>query len=174
MTTEVIYKEYGSMMRSFLKMNRLDDNTVDDILQNVFLKIHADVNKLDRIGNLRAWLYRMTKNMMIDYFRSQNFNKEISDDLPSEEEQEPVIQNVASSIRFFINQLEEPYKRTLILSELRGKSQIEISKDMNIPYSTVKSRIQRGRNMVKKMMLDCCHYEFDRRGSVIDYNCRKC
>ena len=87
---------------------------------------------------------------------------------------EPVLEQIAASIRFFINQLDEPMRKLMIRSELKGESQIEIAKKLDMPYSTVKSRIQKGRELVKQMMLDCCHYEFDRRGSVIDYECRQC
>ena len=83
-----------------------------------------------------------------------------------------VSEDVARSIRFYINQLEEPFRQALILSEIRGMSQKEIADKLNISYSGIKSRIQRGREKVKKMMLDCCHYEFDRYGNLMDYKCR--
>jgi RNA polymerase sigma-70 factor (ECF subfamily) len=38
-----------------------------------------------------------------------------------------------------------------------------------ISLSGAKSRVQRGRAMVKEMLLDCCHFEFDQHGQVVDY-----
>lgn len=174
MTTDIIWNQYANQMRTFIRSQIHDEQTTDDILQNVFVKIHSDVTQIDKIGNMKAWLYRMVKNMMVDYFRSLKHTSEIDDSISEETISEPIIENVASSIRFFINQLDEPLRKLMILSELKGYSQIEISKELNIPYSTIKSRIQKGRHLVKEMLLDCCHYEFDRRGTVIDYECKKC
>lgn len=174
MTTDIIWNQYANQMRTFIRSQIHDEQTTDDILQNVFVKIHSDVTQIDKIGNMKAWLYRMAKNMMVDYFRSLKHTSEIDDSISEETITEPIIENVASSIRFFINQLDEPLRKLMILSELKGYSQIEISKELNIPYSTIKSRIQKGRHLVKEMLLDCCHYEFDRRGTVIDYECKKC
>lgn len=174
MTTEVIWREYAIEMKSYISRQIPDENTAEDILQNVFLKIHSDVNQIQRIGNLQAWLYRTTKNTMIDYFRSKKFNSELDEKYTEDEKTEDTVEHIAKSIRFFIKKLDEPFRQVMILSELKQMSQKEIAKKLNSPYSTIKSRVQKGRELVKKMMLDCCHYEFDRRGNVIDYECRKC
>ena len=62
----------------------------------------------------------------------------------------------------------------MILSEIKCLSQKDIASILGISYSGAKSRIQRGREKVKELMYECCHYDIDSTGNVIDYNCRKC
>ena len=59
------------------------------------------------------------------------------------------------------------------MAELENMSQKDIAKKLNLTHSGAKSRVQRGRGMIKQILLDCCHLEFDRRGSVIGYENRK-
>jgi RNA polymerase sigma-70 factor, ECF subfamily len=174
MTSDVLWNDYHQQLRSFIAKRIKEMDSVEDILQNVFLKIHNDMAKKRRIGNIKAWLYQITRNTIIDFYRTRKINDSISEDIIDEYSDESVLRNVAGSIRFFINRLEEPYKKIMVLSEIRDLSQRDISLKLGLPYSTVKSRVQRARAKVKEMMLDCCHYEFDKRGNVIDYNCKRC
>jgi RNA polymerase sigma-70 factor (ECF subfamily) len=65
--------------------------------------------------------------------------------------------------------LPEIYRQPLLLSEIGGMKQAEVAGQLGLSVSGAKSRIQRGRAMLKQSLLDCCHFEFDRRGSLIDY-----
>jgi RNA polymerase sigma-70 factor (ECF subfamily) len=65
--------------------------------------------------------------------------------------------------------LPERYRQALILTEFEGHSQREMAEQLGLSYSGAKSRVQRGRVMLKQQLVDCCHFEFDRRGSIIDY-----
>jgi RNA polymerase sigma-70 factor (ECF subfamily) len=53
---------------------------------------------------------------------------------------------------------------------------VEAAAKLNISVSGVKFRVQRAREKLKDAFLDCCHFEFDRYGRVIDYyaNCPEC
>ncbi len=66
-----------------------------------------------------------------------------------------------------------------MLYEIEGLSQKEISKKENISLSGAKSRIQRGRVKPKDALTDCCRFEIDKEGNILDYsrrenNCKKC
>ena len=50
-----------------------------------------------------------------------------------------------------------------------GYSQREMAEELGLSYSGAKSRVQRGRVMLKQQLVDCCHFEFDQRGTIIDY-----
>ena len=77
---------------------------------------------------------------------------------------------LASCLRPMIDELPEQYRDALILSELEGKTQQEVSVIQDISLSGAKSRIQRGRGMLKALMLQCCKIEFDKSGRPIDYS----
>ena len=78
-----------------------------------------------------------------------------------------------------VNSLPEKYRQALLLTEFRGLKQSEMAKELGLSLSGAKSRVQRGREMLRDALLDCCHFEFDRRGHLIDYTpridcCRRC
>ena len=67
-----------------------------------------------------------------------------------------------------IDALPEPYREAIILTELEGLTQKELGERLGISLSGAKSRVQRGREQLKQALVDCCKFEFDRRGRVID------
>ena len=78
-----------------------------------------------------------------------------------------------------IDHLPEKYRQVIALSEYDGLNQREISEQLGMSFSGAKSRVQRSRAKFKDMLLECCHFEFDRLGQVIDYqskesSCRYC
>jgi len=64
------------------------------------------------------------------------------------------------------------YREALILTEYQGLTQKELGEKLGISFSGAKSRVQRAREKLKTMLLDCCHFEIDRLGRVIDYQPR--
>jgi RNA polymerase sigma-70 factor, ECF subfamily len=75
-----------------------------------------------------------------------------------------------------MDDLPPEYCEALCLTELEGLSQKEYAERIRIPYSSAKSRVQRSRKLLRDMLLKCCHYEFDKYGTVlsISKNCCCC
>jgi RNA polymerase sigma-70 factor (ECF subfamily) len=75
-----------------------------------------------------------------------------------------------------IEELPDEYQVALRLTELEGLTQQELAARTGLSLSGAKSRVQRGRKMLREMLLACCHFEFDRHGKVIDYypECQCC
>lgn len=177
MTTELVWKSYHTQLRNFIRSRVSDEMLVDDLLQSVFLKIHSKLDSLKNSEKLTAWLYQITRNVLQDHYKSNGKLADANLDLLEDEsrsETEQSVDQIAISIRFFILQLDEPFRKAMILSELLGMKQKDIAEELDEPYSTVKSRVKKGRELVKELMLECCHYEFDRSGKPIDFECREC
>jgi RNA polymerase sigma-70 factor (ECF subfamily) len=68
-----------------------------------------------------------------------------------------------------IERLPDHYRQAVMLSEIEGLKQREVAIKQGISLSGAKSRVQRGRKMLKEMLMAGCHFEFDHRGTVIDY-----
>lgn len=78
-----------------------------------------------------------------------------------------------------INKLPIHYKEAIILFEIEGMTHKEISHSLGISISGSKSRVQRGRILLKKMFNNCCQFEYDHSGGILDYeqkpnSCTKC
>lgn len=166
-----VWQEYHSRLRTFIMSRISDEAATDDILQNVFLKMHTGLASLRDETKLKSWLYQITKNAIIDYFRSQKPTVELPEWLPQPESDpgEKVTQDLSQCLQPMIQYLSEGYREAVILSELKGFAQKDIAKMQGISVSGAKSRVQRGRAQLKKMLAECCRLEFDHSGRLIDY-----
>ena len=170
-TSEKIWQEYHSRLRAFIKSRIIDDTATDDILQNVFLKMHTGLDSLKDETKLKSWLYQIARNAIIDYFRSQKPTVDIPEWFPQPENDpsEKVTQELSECLQPMIQLLSENYREAVILSELRGLTQKEVAKVQGTSLSGAKSRVQRGRALLKNMLAECCRLEFDHSGRLCDY-----
>lgn len=170
-TSEKIWQQYHLRLRAFIKSRISDDAAVDDTLQNVFLKMHTGVPSLKDETRLQSWLYQITRNAIIDYYRCQKPTVDISEYLahPEPDAGEKVTQELSQCLQPMIQMLPEKYREAVILSELKGLTQREVARIQGTSLSGAKSRVQRGRALLKEMLVDCCRFEFDHGGRLCDY-----
>ncbi len=176
-TAETIYNDFHAKLRSFTLRHVSDADAADDILQEVYLKIHAHVDDLRDGDRLESWIFQITRNAITDYYRRARPQDELPDSLPAPVDEEPdTASELAASITDMVRCLPRKYRQALELTDLQGLSQAELAGRLNISVSGAKSRVQRAREKLKEALLDCCHFEFDRYGRVIDYhaNCPDC
>jgi len=169
-----IWEEFNQSLLGFIRRRVNDPDDAEDILQEVFLKIHTKIDTLEDGDRLVSWLYQITRNTIIDYYRSRRPADELPESLvvdPEPVESDPTAQ-LAAGLREFMTCLPDKYRRALVLTELDGLKQAELAGRMGISVSGAKSRVQRGREMLRQALLECCHFEFDRRGGVLDYTPR--
>jgi len=174
MDIETLWKEYHASLRRFIQKRVSEESAADDLLQDVFLKVHSKIDTLKESRRVRSWLYQIARNTIIDYYRSRKPMEELPEGLSqSEKDDRRALKDLAGCVRPMIETLSEPYRGALVLSELEGLAQKEIGEKQEISLAGAKSRIRRGRRKLKELMLECCHYEFDRRGRVYDYERKK-
>jgi len=168
---ETIWKEYHAKLHGFIARRVTDPSTVDDLLQEVFVKIHQRIGTLEDDARIQSWLYQVTRNAVIDYFRRQRPNEDIPEEASiPETSQKTALMELAECIRPMVERLPQGHREAIVLSELEGLTQKEVSERLGISLSGAKSRVQRGRAKLKELIMDCCHIEFDHRGSVIGYD----
>ena len=92
--------------------------------------------------------------------------------LPENLPDEDVISELFPSVRAMVMSLPAQDRQALILTEYQGLTQKELAERLGLSLSGAKSRVQRARAKLKQQLLDCCHFELDRRGHVIDYQPR--
>lgn len=167
-----IWEEFSLPLKKFIRKRVPNDQYVDDILQEVFLKIHNNVDSLLDDNKIHAWIYRITRNAIVDYYRSKE--SIALAELPDEmikvvEEDNSFNSEIASCLKTMIANLPEKYKEAVILTEFHNLTQKKLSEKLGLSLSGAKSRVQRGKGKLKDMLLGCCHIEFDHQGNVIDY-----
>ena len=168
-TLEHIWHEFADKLGQFIRSRVSDRATAEDILQNVFLKIQGRLSKLEDPAKLQSWLYQIARNAIIDHYRTRKETIEVPETIPAEAPVDDVeMEGLKAAFRRMIYSLPEPYRDALVLTEFEGLTQKELANRLGISLSGAKSRVQRGRLQLKQMLLDCCSFEFDRRGKIIE------
>lgn len=152
----------------FSKVNDMD--TSNDILQDVFLKIHLNIHTLADCSKLTSWVYQITRNTVADHFRKINLDIRIDDfDFAEQESEEPLYQSLSNCINLKISNLPEKYKQVILLTAFENYSQIALAEELSISYSGAKTRVQRAREKLKDLIVDCSNVETDNKGNIIEY-----
>src|SRR5712692_9451912 len=176
-TTERVWEEFNTGLKLFILKRVPDEPSAEDILQDVFLKIHTHINSLRESDKLQSWIYRIARNAITDYYRTHKFTPDLSEvAYVPEDPFDDVVSDLLPYVKELVESLPPDYRQALILTEYEGLTQRELAEKLGISVSGVKSRVQRAREKVKLMLLSCCHFEFDRLGRIIDYqpNCDCC
>jgi RNA polymerase sigma-70 factor, ECF subfamily len=175
-TTEHVWETFSAPLMQFIRRRVPDEATAEDLLQEIFLKVHQQIGTLKDARKLESWLYQIARNAIIDYYRSSRptLSLEASDalDLPEDSPDEDIISELFPSVRAMVRSLPEHDRQALILTEYQGLTQKELSERLGLSFSGAKSQVQRAREKLKQQLLACCHFELDRRGHVINYQPR--
>jgi RNA polymerase sigma-70 factor, ECF subfamily len=173
---KVLWERYCCRLLAFIRARIADESEAEDILQEVFLRIHRSLC-CQEWNKPEGWIYQITRNLIIDHYRSRRETVEVDETLPARQEsgtEEDPVARLAFSLRETIEALPEPYRQALVLTEYEGLSQKELAARAGISLSGAKSRVQRAREKLRDLLLTCCHFELDRRGRIIDYHARCC
>ncbi|MBC5775494.1 RNA polymerase sigma factor SigZ [Pontibacter sp. KCTC 32443] len=161
-----VFLAYEAQLKGFVQKRILDKDEANDILQQLYLKVYKHCEQLPEVKNMKAWLYQITRNAVYDFFRESSRYQTITE-LELEELPDDTRHDVEALVEPLISLLPEEYAEALRLSELEGVSQKEIAERLGISYSGAKSRVQRGREKLKALFMECCHLEFSHDGSIV-------
>ena len=167
--------DFSGKLRAFLRRRVRDDATADDLTQETLLKVFRSRATLRDGQRLEAWLYRIARTTLVDFYRRQRPGEELPANLAAEspESADEVTVAMARSLRNFLEELPEAYREPVRLAEFEGLPLGKIALRMGLSLTAVKSRVRRGRAMLKKKLQDCCRLEFDRMGKIIGYERRR-
>jgi RNA polymerase sigma-70 factor (ECF subfamily) len=174
-STEQTWDQMNRQLRGFFRRRVGDDQLAEDLLQETFLRIHLGLASLADHERVGPWVYRIARNTLVDYLRKGFVAREIpTDDLTHIEAPlaETGNDNGASWLRQMVYRLPAKYQTAVEFAELQGVSQREVSERLGISLSGAKSRVQRGREHLKDLLVQCCRWELDRQGGVVDYQPR--
>jgi len=68
MTSE-LWSRFNKQLLVFIKSKVQDKDQAEDILQNVFIKIHSNIDKTEDFQKIESWIYQITRNTIIDYYK---------------------------------------------------------------------------------------------------------
>jgi RNA polymerase sigma-70 factor (ECF subfamily) len=179
METTAIWNEFSDSLTRFIYSRVKNHEITQDLLQEVFIKIHLNIDKIKKRERLKSWVFTITNNVIIDYFKKQTIKQSQLLEKFESEDANTSEHPAEDCILPLIHNLPPTYKEAMLLSEVKGLKQAKVAEILQISLSGAKSRIQRGRNLVKQGFIDCCDYKLNEVGYLIGEhkdkeNCKVC
>ncbi|MGR3763019.1 sigma-70 family RNA polymerase sigma factor [Rossellomorea sp. NS-SX7] len=157
---EMIMDEYGERLTKMAYNYVKDWNLAEDIVQDVFIKCYRNYDERDKIHSFKAWIYRMTINQSKDVLKSSAFRKVVmnsslftlftsKESLP---EKSVLKRSEEESLSMCVLSLPVKYREVITLYYYEECSIEEMKEMLAINSNTIKTRLKRGREKLKKMM----------------------
>lgn len=153
------------------RMRRRDPEHAEDLVQEVLLRVHRKLSEPVEIERIDAWVGRVARNVWIDHLRRER-PSELLEEQPVPATEPEATGAVAAWLPGFVGALPEPYRTAVRRVDLEGLSQADLARELQISQSGARSRVQRGRELLKGELLGCCAVEWS-EGEVVDVQ-RRC
>ena len=172
-----IYAEHHArILRYLTRMVGAQD--AEDLAQEVFIRAAKAYDGFRHEAKIETWLYRIATHVAVDRLRGTALRREtmLGEELGEVAEdgreagstlEEKTLRRAANEcIRNVIYGLPENYRTPLILSELEGFTNREIAEILDVSLDTVKIRLHRAKEQLKKALLDACQFSRDERNEL--------
>ncbi|MFZ5977789.1 MULTISPECIES: sigma-70 family RNA polymerase sigma factor [unclassified Hydrotalea] len=152
-----LYDNYSGALYSIIQNIVTDSELANDVLQEVFVKIWKQIALYDEVkGRLFTWMLNIARNASIDMIRSKGFqNSQQNRELQESVYEQAGITSIAVEqigLRKVVHQLKPEQKQLVELAYFEGYTQDEISKMLNIPLGTVKTRLRTALIQLRQML----------------------
>jgi RNA polymerase sigma-70 factor (ECF subfamily) len=167
--------DFRRRLLSFVQRRIADATEAEDIVQSVLVRAARELQRDRQHGDLVAWLFEITRNAVTDYHRQRArrdrhldaFAASASEDEVaggSEQDDAAGLGAFAHCVRPMVAAPPEPYWRAVRPVDLDGASQVALARELGLSQSGAKSRMQRGRTMLRNAFLRCCAIERNSAG----------
>jgi RNA polymerase sigma-70 factor (ECF subfamily) len=167
------YRDLEARLRPFVARRVSVPSEVDDVLQDVFLRMQRSLGDLRHDERFGPWIYSVARSAIAENCRSRARHPLASSEPPEAidpgemDDDGAVARELATYLAPFIAMMPSPYREALTLTEFEGSSQKDAAEMMGVSVSGMKSRVQRGREKLRSLLEDCCEIALDARGHVI-------
>ncbi|NMA85942.1 MAG: sigma-70 family RNA polymerase sigma factor [Tissierellia bacterium] len=145
---------YGNKLLRTLYLMTRDEKEAEDIVQETFIRVFKYIDSFKGDSSLYTWVYRISQNIAKDKLVSQTITIPYEDiEISSENIEEILVDKINREIlKKELNELNFIYKQVIILFYYEDLSIKEISQILEEKEGTIKSRLSRGRNLLKKAL----------------------
>ncbi len=171
------YRDLEARLRPFVARRMSTPDDVDDVVQDVFLRMHRSLPELRDEQRFGPWVYQVARSAIAEHRRARARHPLVSGEpakpAPEHDDDRAVEQELVTYMAPFVAQLPSPYREALTLTELEGLTQKAAADMLGVSLSGLKSRVQRGRERLRALLDDCCEIALDGRGRVIECQPRR-
>ncbi len=164
----IAWRYSEKLLKYILRITNISYEEAEDLLQEVFIKVYKNINDYNSLLQFSSWIYRITHNITIDYYRKAKNKIKISLDTKDKEyinlieiidswvniESDIHNKELLKKIIFILNLLDIKYREILVLKFIEEKNYNEISDILKIPIWTVATLINRWKRQFKQKALE--------------------
>ena len=157
-----IWQQIHHGLRAFIAKRVANEAEVDDIVQDVWIKMQRGLDGLKDQSRLISWIYQIARHAIIDHYRTPGRRREMPAGLAADleahqsastrttasEDAGQLRTELAGCLRPMIERLSGEYRQAVILVDLEGLAQQEAAAQLGLSLSGMKSRVQRGRRQL--------------------------
>ena len=182
---ESLWTNIHGELFGFVSKHIKNRDDVNDIIQDTFIKVKTNIDSLKNPAKVESWIFQIARNTMNDFFRKQKKSfaiventEEISLEQDATTEDDIKVkrqtQHFSEYAGFVVSELPEKYRTAVHMADIEGLSMKTVAEELGISVSGAKSRVQRGRKMIKEIILECCEVNTDKYGNIVDYKPNVC
>lgn len=160
------WEKHEQELKGFLIGQLHDSRLADDLLQDTFIKALAEGSRFCQLDNARAWLFRVTRNRLIDHYRTRKQTIGIPDYLPHHPPEDEPVANLAQCLPRALGELSAQDSEAIRVCDLDGLPQRDYAEHLGISPAGAKSRLQRARKRLKEHLNEACQVRYDETGKV--------
>jgi len=173
---EGAWKDLTRALRSYVGRRVSSPEDRDDLVQEVLLRVHRGLDGLKGRDAAGPWIYRIAHNAVIDHWRAKGRQAPLSADevedalgklAVPDDDVDRLQQTLAAYIASLVPSLPSPYRETLALTELQGVTNADAARRLGVSLAAVKSRVLRGRKLLRAALAECCALEIGATGRVV-------
>lgn len=172
-TFQEVWQEFNVKILAYIESKVGNKHDAEDILQVVFMKVFKNINQLEDPKAIKPWLYTISKHSIIDFYKKKKDLIIGPDDLYKIEEDGQEMDNmnddIAACFENMIFELPYKYQAVYDMYEKEDLKHKDIAQNLNISVSTSKVRLMRAKALFKEKLLECCDFQVDSYGNIIDY-----
>lgn len=180
-TVEELYRSIGTDLHRFFLRRVSSSEVADELVQETFVRLLRRLETATVLKDPTAYLFRIARNLIVDHYR-QSASTEVLEEILDEEFYTTDVDadvngqrnTIASWLEDFIEALPLAFSETLRLAEIERLPYARIAAGLGISVGTVKSRVSRGRRLLRDALTECCLFAIDARGRVVDYEAKQC
>lgn len=154
---ERIYKEYGSKVMGYIRSHINNYSDAEDLHSDVFMKVFDKLDSFDSsASSISTWVYTITRNTVIDYYRTHRITEEIPEDMAVDNdfEQDMINEESLSALADALSELPEELRDIVVLKYYKNYSLHKIADMMQMSYGMVKIRHNKALEILKGTMSD--------------------
>jgi RNA polymerase sigma-70 factor, ECF subfamily len=182
--TAAHWPDVAARLRPFVA-RRVPPAEIDDVMQDIFVRMQRGLPALRDEERFTSWLFQIARCAVAEHTRTRARHPLPQEDVSQEPAAEPpdddreAMHALARCVSLFVAALPSPYREAVTLVELEGLTAREAADLVGISVSGMKSRVQRGREQLRRLFEQCCEIALDARGKVTEFTprtqrCRAC